>query len=361
MPLLRRQLLKVIEWTDARSDLIAWKFPMNDRAEIMNGSTLVVREGQVAIFCKDGKIADIFAPGRHKLQTANLPVLTTLMSWPTGFKSPFRCDVYYINTTIFTGQKWGTANPFTMRDNEFGVIRIRAFGTYNFKVIDPKILMLQLLGASREFTVANIKEKLRSLITSNISGIIATSKYSAIDLATKLADFNTLARTQLQEFFQPLGFEMTLFVVENISFPEEVERTIDSRASVGLMADRMGSFVAMTQAKAMRDMANNTGGGAMMGGMMMGGGMFGGAMGGGSAMNQAKDTATGGGLQQPQAPQPSTGGSSAPCSKCQVMLPTGTRFCSQCGMQQSTNRHCTKCGTQVQPGAKFCGSCGQQQ
>ena len=369
MRFLTRQLLKVIEWTDTRSDLIAFKFPMNDRAEIMNGSTLVVREGQIAIFCKDGKIADIFVPGRHKLTTANLPVLTTLMSWPTGFKSPFRCDVYFINTTIFTGQKWGTANPFTMRDAEFGVIRIRAFGTYNFRVVDPKLLMLQLLGASQEFTVSNIKEKLRSLITSNISGIIAQSQYSAIDLATKLAAFNTLAREQLQEFFKQVGFELTLFIVENISFPEEVEKTIDSRASVGLMADRMGSFVAMQQAKAMREMANNSGAGGMMGGMMMGGGMFGGMVGGNSAMNQAKDTATGGGLHQ-AAPggntqqlavnnQPST--PTQPCSKCKAALPAGSRFCSNCGTQQNVTPTCSKCNTTLAPGSKFCSSCGQEQ
>ena len=190
MRFISRQLLKVIEWTESRTDLIAYKFPIGDRAEIMNGSILTVREGQIAVLTKDGQIADIYAPGRHRLDTANMPVLTTLMNWNKGFKNPFKCDVYFINTTLFTGQKWGTANPFPMRDPEFGMIRIRGFGTYNFRVRDPRLLMVALLGALGEFTVANIKEKLRSLITSNISNIIADAKYSAIDLATKLRDFN---------------------------------------------------------------------------------------------------------------------------------------------------------------------------
>jgi len=343
MPLLRRQLLKVIEWTDTRSDLIAYRFPMDDRAEIMNGSTLVVREGQTAIFVKDGKIADIYAPGRYKLTTANMPILTTLMSWSTGFNSPFKCEVYYVNTTIFTGQKWGTANPFTMRDKDFGMIRIRGFGTYNFKVLDPKMLMVSLLGSRGEFTTANIREKLRSIITSNISSIIASSNYSAIDLATKLQDFNKIARDQLNPKFNAVGFDLTLLVVENISFPEEVERAIDSRSSVGVMSDKMGSFVAMQQANAMRDMANNPSG---FGGAFMGIGMMGGMMGGGGmAMNQAQDAPP-----QPKAP------ATKPCQKCQVPMPKAANFCGQCGTQQAAARHCTQCGTKAK--GKFCGQCG---
>jgi len=335
---LRRQLLKVIEWTDTRTDLICYKFPMNDRVEIMNGSQLIVREGQVALFVKEGKLADVFAPGRYKLETANLPVLTTLMNWNKGFNSPFKCDVYFVNTTQFTGQKWGTANPFTMRDPEFGVIRIRGFGTYNFKVQDPKMLLLELLGARKEFTVANIKEKLRSLITSSISDIIANSKYSAIDLSTKLKEFNGVARDALQPKFNNVGMQLTVFVVENISFPEEVERAIDGRSSAGILSDKMGSFVAMQQAQAMRDMANNPAG---IGGAFMGMGMMGG-MGGMAAMNQAQDTHTGGGLaSSPQQPlmqnQPQGGANGA----------AGGRFCQNCGTANN--------------GARFCGNCGSAQ
>lgn len=364
MRFISRQLLKVIEWTDTRSDLIAYKFPMTDRAEIMNGSTLTVREGQVAIFAKDGKIADIFAPGRHKLNTANLPVLTTIMNWHHGFNNPFKCDVYFINTTLFPGQKWGTPNPFTMRDPEFGVIRIRAFGTYSFRVNDARLLMGQLLGARNEFTVANVKEKLRSVITSNISNIIASSKYNAIDLSTKLVDFNRIAREALAPMFEAVGFEIAAFFVDNISFPEEVERAIDERSSVGLMSDKMGSFVAMQQAKALRDAAQNTSGGGPVG-AFMGMGMMGNL--GGMAMNNVQDTTHSAGLGRGPVNQPATpaapqqpAAATVPCTGCKAQIPSGSKFCGQCGTRQDEEKTCGKCKVKVKPGAKFCAQCGEK-
>ena len=363
MRFIRNQLLKVIEWTDTRTDLIAYKFPMNDRAEIMNGSILTVREGQVAILTKDGKIADIYAPGRHRLDTANMPVLTTLMNWNKGFKSPFKCDVYFVNTTLFTGQKWGTANPFTMSDPQFGMIRIRCFGTYNFRVVDAKLLMQQLLGARQEFTVANIREKLRSVITSNIQTIIADAKYSAIDLASKLLEFNDVLRTKLQPYFTAIGFDLPLIVVENISFPENVERMIDERSNVGIMHDKMGSFVAMQQAQAMREMANNPAG---VGGAFMGMGMMGNMM-GGMSMNQVQDTNTSGGLQnqakatQPEAPTTPTPKPKKECPKCNAKCAESARFCGACGTPFPTERACTKCNAKLPPNARFCGECGTKQ
>jgi len=366
--MLRRQLLKLIEWTDTRTDLIAFKFPMDSRAEIMNGSTLVVREGQIAVFTKDGQIADIFAPGRYRLETKNMPVLTTLMNWHHGFKNPFKCDVWFVNTTLFTGQKWGTANPFTMRDPEFGVIRIRGFGTYNFRVLDAKLLMLNLVGSRPEFTITNIKDKLRSIITSNISAIIAESKYGAIDLSTRLREFSGLARDCLQEHFRNVGFELALLVVENISFPEEVERSIDSRASVGLLSDKMGSFVAMQQAKAMRDAASNTAGvgGAFMGmGMMRGMGGFGGGR--GMGMDNARDTnESGGGVsatpvtRETAEPKKKAAAETKPCSKCSVAIPAASRFCGECGTKQEAQKHCPQCGIKLKKGARFCSDCGEK-
>jgi len=337
---IRRQLLKVIEWTDTRSGLISYKFPMDDRAEIMNGSSLTVREGQVAIFCKDGRIADVFAPGRYRLETKNLPVLTTLMNWNKGFNSPFRCDVYFINTTQFTGQKWGTSNPFTMRCKDFGVIRIRGFGSYAFNVQDAKLLMIEMLGSKPNFTTADIQEHLRSIITSNITDIIADSKYSAIDLSSKLSQFNEIARTALQnKFFAPIGLNLRTFVVENISFPENVEKAIDQRSGVGIMGDVMGDHVAMQQAAAMRDMANNQGTMGMMGmmGVMGGGAPMGG--GGFAAMQQAQNRPQGGF-----------------CSKCGGPLKPGAKFCSGCGTKQG-GAGCS-CGAPSKPGAKFCAGCG---
>ena len=351
----RRQLLKVIEWTPTRPDWIVHRFDMSSRAEIMNGSSLTVREGQMAILSKDGKIADIFPPGRHRLETANLPVLTTLMNWNKGFRSPFVCEVHFVNTSLITGQKWGTANPFTMRDPEFGVIRIRAFGMYNFRVVDPRLVMVNLLGGGAEFSAGNIGGKLRSLITSNLSNIIASSKYSAIDLATKLNDFSQVARKQLDENFKTIGFELQLMVVENISFPEEVERAIDSRSSIGVLDGKMGSFVAMQQAQAMRDMANNQAG---FGGAMMGMGMMGGMMGGGG-MNAIQDDPNRGLGQRDVASNKKAAGGS--CVKCKAALAAGARFCGSCGEQQPVASFCSKCGAQLKPGAKFCSGCGTKQ
>ena len=345
-----RQLLKVIEWTPTSRDWIVHRFNMDSRAEIMNGSSLTVREGQVAILCKDGKIADIFPPGRHRLETANMPVLTTLMNWNKGFRSPFVCEVYFVNTSLITGNKWGTANPFTMRDAEFGVIRIRAFGTYNFRVTDPRLVMVNLLGGGSDFSAGNIGNKLRSIITSNLSNIIASSKYSAIDLATKLNDFSQLARTQLNDGFTSIGFELQLMVVENISFPEEVERAIDSRSSIGVLDGKMGSFVAMQQAQAMRDMANNQAG---FGGAMMGFGMMGGMAGG---MNAAQDDPNRGiGANPPPAPKKPA--KTASCNACKVPLVAGARFCGECGASQAAGK-CAKCKAKLKPGARFCSECG---
>lgn len=343
---LSRQLLKVIEWTPSRTDWIVHKFNMESRAEIINGSSLTVREGQVAILCKDGKIADIFAPGRHKLSTANLPVLTSVMSWGKGFRSPFVCDVFFVNTSLLTGNKWGTQNPFTMRDAEFGVIRVRSFGIYNFRVVDPRLVMVNLLGGGADFNADNIVVKLRSIITSNLSNIIASSKYSAIDLATKLQDFSVIARKQLDDGFRTIGFELQLLVVENISFPPEVERVIDSRSSIGVLDGKMGSFVAMQQAQALRDMANNPAG---FGGAMMGVGMMGNMGGQNMAMNSAQD-------EKP--PQLKKRAAKAPkCSACKAVLVKGARFCAECGASQASGR-CSDCKEKLKPGARFCSGCG---
>ena len=348
MGLISKQLLKVIEWIDDRSDLIIYKFPMTDRAEIMTGSQLTVREGQVAIFMKDGRIADVFAPGRYKLETKNLPILTGLGAWKYGFKSPFKADVYFVHTTQFSGQKWGTQNPFTMRDPEFGVIRIRAYGKYSFKITDAKLFMLEMAGAKREFTTDKINEHLRTLVITNISDIIADSKYSAIDLSSKLTQFNEIAKTSLQQYFSAIGMSLVSFAIENISFPENVEKAIDERSSVGIMSDKMGSYVQMQQAQAMRDAAQNPGGlSGMFMGMGVGGGLAGGMMGANSAMNQAADTSKSGiGV--------SSGGF---CTKCGAKMSPGAKFCPECGAKQGDNV-CPKCNHAIEPGAKFCPECG---
>ena len=311
----------------------------------MTGSSLTVREGQVAIFMKDGRIADIFAPGKYKLETRNLPILTGLGAWKFGFKSPFKADIYFVNTTQFSGQKWGTQNPFTMRDPDFGAIRIRGYGKYSYKVTDAKLFMLEIAGAKCEYTTDKINEHLRGFIISNISDIIADSKYGALDLSSKLTQFNEIAKTSLQKHFNNVGIQLVSFAIENISFPENVEKAIDERSSVGIMSDKMGSYVQMQQAQAMRDAAKNTG----TIGTMMGMGMFGTPMGGGMsgmAMNSAQDASKGGGI-----------GGGKFCTGCGAKLGDNAKFCPECGVKQGGNT-CPKCNHAVKPGAKFCPDCG---
>ena len=321
MGLISRQLLKVIEYVNTNHDTIIYKFPMSDRAEIMNGSSLTVREGQVAIFMKDGRIADVFAPGRYKLHTANLPVLTSLMSWAKGFNSPFKCDVYFVETTQFTGQKWGTTNPFTMRDKDFGVIRVRGYGRFAFKVTDAKLFMQTVAGSRREFTVENVNDQIRAIILSELTDIIASSGQSAIDLSSSLIKLNNFAIKELQDNFEEIGLTLTQFAVENISFPEEVEKAIDQSSSLGILGGQMHNYTQKKFADAMGDAAKNQG----MGGAMFGVGVMGNM--GGSMMAGVNQTLA----QQPQ--------------QAAAQKTEGVKFCPNCGAP-------------VRPGAKFCGECG---
>jgi len=320
---------------------------MNDRAEIMNGSQLIVREGQVAIFMKYGRIADVFAPGKYKLQTANLPVLTSIMNWNKGFNSPFKCDVYYVETTQFAGQKWGTTNPFTMRDKDFGVIRVRGFGKYSFRVTDAKLFMQTMAGSKKEFTTEMITDHLRGIIISKMTDVIAESGYSAIDLASKLTNFNSVAQASLKVDFEAIGLALMTFVVENLSFPEEVEKAIDKSSSLGVLGGQMHNYTAMAQADALRSAAANPGmGGTMFGMGVMGGlgqnmGMFGG---------QQQQP------QQPQRPAPQAGGNF--CSQCGHQNQQGAKFCANCGNKKMATGGGCACGAKIKPGAKSCGECG---
>jgi len=354
MPI-RRQLLKVIEYHDSRNETIIHKFPMDSRAEIMNGSTLIVREGQVALFMKEGRIADVFGSGRHRLATANLPVLTTLMNWHKGFNSPFKCDVYYVSTTQFNAQRWGTTNPFTMRDKDFGVIRVRGHGNYSFRVIDAKLFMQTMAGSRREFTTDMINEHLRGIILSKMTDIIADSGYSAIDLSSKLTQFNEIARTALDPDFGAIGLSLASFVITNLSFPEAVEQAIDKSSKLGILGNQMHAYTAMAQADALRDAARNPG---------MGGAMFGMGVMGGLGNNMMAGMGMMGGQQQPQQPQQpqqqQVGG--VFCGQCGTQNPQGAKFCSGCGnkkMPQGGNS-CRQCNTPAKPGARFCGKCGGQ-
>ena len=237
MDFIKGELLEIIEWTDDSRDILAYRFPDDDKA-IKNGAQLIVRESQLAQFLYLGEFGDTFGPGKHSLTTDNIPILTRLKSWKFGFESPFKADVYYLNTRLFTGNKWGTSNPIMMRDNDFGIVRARAFGTYDFRIVDAKIFIKEVAGSDHNFRLDEFSETMRSRVVSVFSDALATSNIPVLDAATKY--------TELGEALLPLinpamiakyGLEITSFILENISLPPEVEEAIDKRSGMAAVGD----------------------------------------------------------------------------------------------------------------------------
>src|SRR6187431_2598953 len=242
MDFIKGELLEVIEWTDDSRDTLSYQFPDEDKA-IKNGAQLIVRESQVAQFVYLGEFGDTFGPGKHQLVTENIPVLTRLKSWPFGFESPFKADVYFVTTRLFTGNKWGTSNPVMLRDNDFGIVRLRAFGTYDFKVVDPKIFLKEVAGSDQNLRLDEFTDTMRSRIVSIFTDALASAKVPVLDVASRY--------TELGEALLPLinpavrskyGLEITSFIVENVSVPPEVEQALDKRSSMAAIGN-LNDFV----------------------------------------------------------------------------------------------------------------------
>ena len=234
---IKGELLEILEWNDDTRDTIVWRYPDDDKA-IKNGAQLIVRESQVGQFLYLGEFGDTFGPGKHSLTTENIPVLTRLKSWKYGFESPFKADLYYVTTRLFTGNKWGTSNPIMLRDKDFGVVRARAFGTYDFKVVDPKIFIREVAGSDSNFQLHEFADTMRSRIVSIFSDSLASANIPVLDVATKY--------TELGDALLPLinpvmaakyGLEISSFIVENISVPKEVEEAIDKKSSMSVIGD----------------------------------------------------------------------------------------------------------------------------
>lgn len=345
MGLLSKNLtLKIVEWQDTTSNTMVYKFPMDGR-KLFYGSKLTVRESQVAVFVNKGKIADVFTPGMYSLHTQNLPILSSLLGLPYGFKSPFFADVYFVNTKQFTNQKWGTTNPITMRDKEFGPIRLRAYGTFSFKVTDAGTFMKEVFGTNSEFSTESIVGQLKSMVIAGISDTIAESKISALDLACNLLEFNDVVKNNLKEMFEKLGLGLTNCIIENISFPEEVEKAIDKRSSMGVLGDKMDDYVKFQSAEAIRDAAKNPGVAGI--GTQIGTGM---ALGEMVRDAMAPKTAT--------AKTETTQTATKECPKCKAQNKPRAKFCSECGAKFDEEKFCPECGAKVSSRAKFCPECG---
>ena len=336
-------VLKAIEWADPSKDTIVYKYPMDGR-KIVFGSKLTVRESQVAIFLNKGKIADVFGPGTYTLHTSNLPILGTLLAWPYGFKSPFFADVFFVNTKQFTNQKWGTSNPITMRDKEFGTIRLRGYGTYSFKVDDPKVFLHELFGINSSFSTDDINQYLKSMLVSNISDTIAESKISALDIASNLNEFSQVVTESLAEEFKKLGLSLIKLIIENISFPEAVEKAIDTRSSMGVMAGQMDTYVRYQSANAIGEAAKNPGVGGV-----------GATIGTGMALGEVIRDSLKASTKPTEEERPGKF-----CPECGHKNRVNAKFCSECGKELASKGTCPKCGAKVGK-AKFCPECGTKQ
>lgn len=230
----KNQFIEVIEWTDNTSNTMVYKFPVHGN-EIKMGAELTVRESQVAIFVNEGEIADVFGPGRHQLWTQNMPILTKLKSWKHGFNSPFKADVYFVNTKQFIDQKWGTSNPIMMRDAEFGMIRLRGYGIYSYRVSDPTVFLKELFGTSSSYDTSSVENHLKKMIVSGLTDLFAESQIPALDLAMYYDELSTQGKEKMQERFNAFGFEITSFISKTYRYQKKSKkRWINARQWVYL-------------------------------------------------------------------------------------------------------------------------------
>jgi membrane protease subunit (stomatin/prohibitin family) len=349
---IRSQFIEVIEWLDDSGNTLLYRFPVQGQ-EIKNGARLTVRESQAAVFVYQGQIADVFAPGLHTIDGGNTPILTKIGAWMHGFNSPFKAEVYFVNTKQFTDLKWGTSNPVMMRDTDFGMVRLRAFGIYSIRVSEPRAFIKEIAGTNAHFVTEDIEGQLKRTLVSGFSDALAESKIAALDLASNYDELGKFTRGKLAADFNAFGLDLTKFVIENISLPAEVEAAMDKRTSMGVIGD-VGRYAQFQAADAMRDAAQNTGGGGAATGAGLGAGFaIGNAMAGAmtNAMNQSQSETRG----------ETAAAAKTACPKCGAANLANAKFCNECGAKMETAGQtvpCAKCGAQLPVGSKFCNECG---
>ncbi len=290
MDFIKKQFIDVIQWTEESDGTLAWRFPMAGM-EIQNGGQLVVRESQLAVFVNEGKVADVFGPGTHKLTTQTLPVLTYLKNWDKLFESPFKSDVYFFSTRQQLDQKWGTPQPITIRDADFGAVRLRAFGNYAYRVADPKLFHTEISGTRDQYTVEDVDGQLRGLVLQNISAAIAGSGVAFLDLAANQLSFAQALSKQLAPEFEKIGLKLEGMTVQNLSLPEELQKVMDQKIGMGMVGGDMGKFMQYQTAQAIPKFAEGGGGGGIAGDAM--------GLGAGVALGQVLAQNLQAGLQSP--------------------------------------------------------------
>jgi membrane protease subunit (stomatin/prohibitin family) len=318
---LAKQFIDVIQWTEPEDGVLATRYPMQDM-EIQSGAQLTVRESQMAAFINEGHLADVFSPGLYTLTTHTLPLLTNLMNWDKEFKSPFKSDVYFFSTRIQTDQRWGTATPITIRDKEFGAVRLRGYGIYSWHVFDPRIFHGKVSGTRDVYMVGDIEGQLRNTIVATMTDAFAQSTVPFLDMAANQTELGRKIAESLKPVFAALGLMLDTFVVENLSLPEELQKPLDARIGMNMVGD-LGRYTQFQVANSMPIAAANEGGGVAGAGVGLGAGL---AM-AQQVMNAMKPGETA------QA-TPASGAATKFCLNCGKSIARAAKFCSECGTAQ---------------------------
>ena len=344
MSFLSKQFIDVIQWTEPEDGILAYRYPMEDM-EIQNGGKLTVRDSQAAVFVNEGAIADVFGPGLYTLNTNTLPILTYLKNWDKAFKSPFKSDVYYFSTRLQTNQRWGTATPITVRDKDFGAVRLRAYGIFSYRLSDAKTFYSKVSGTRDIYHVADLDGQLRNTIIGRMTDMFGHSSIPFLDLAGNQVELGSRMSEALKQTFADLGLTLDSFVVENVSLPEELQKLLDTRIGMTMVGD-MGKFTQFQVANSIPIAAANEGGGGVAG--------LGVGLGAGLAMGQTVMNAMKPGESGPAGPTgtvpPIGGGPAAPAP------PAGTAPAAG-----AESKFCVNCGNRIPRPAKFCPECGGAQ
>lgn len=322
---LGKQFIDVIDYVEAEDGILASRYPMQDR-EIQSGAKLTVRESQMAGFVNEGRMADVFGPGLYTLNTQTLPLLTNLMNWDKMFQSPFKSDVYFFSTRIQTNQRWGTATPVTIRDKDFGMVRLRAYGIYSYRVMDPRVFHAQLSGTRDVYRVADLEGQLRQTLVAQMSDAFAESGVPFLDMAANQVDLAQRIGERVKPVFANLGLALDSFVVENLSLPEELQKLLDQRIGMNMIGN-MQQYMQYQAAQSLPIAAANEGGLAGLGAGAAAGFGIGQMMGGAIA----------GAMQTPAAPAPVSAAASAEskfCVNCGTKILRSAKFCPECGTAQ---------------------------
>lgn len=355
------QFLEVIEWLDETGTEIVHRVPEGGSGETKLGAQLIVRDSQAAIFFKSGRGLDVFGPGRHTLTTLNLPILTKVLALPWGFTSPFRAEVYFVNLKVFTNLRWGTKDPVAFKDSELGLVRLRAFGAFTMKIVEPLLFVNSLVGTQGVFGTADVEDYLREVIVSRFNDYLGENVGSVFELPQRYDEMGAAVRERLAADFGKYGIELVDFLIGSVTPPEEVQRMIDGRAGMAAVGD-LDDYLKFRAANALGD------GGASGGGN--GGGPLGGGNGGGGAAGGAMELGLGAGLGmllpgmvlRSLSGEPITSAAMLQqglhCPECHGAVTADSRFCAHCGHQMVVARKCPQCAKNVTALANFCPSCG---